>query len=756
MSKYSEVFRPNVLVTALAGPMAAMAMQGAAAQETSPAITTAQSTRKPVPTLQGVTVQAAREDGYKVDTAESPKFTAPLLDTPKSVTVVPAEVIQQSGSNSLQDALRTTPGITFGAGEGGNPIGDRPFIRGFDSGASIFVDGARDAGSQTRDTFNIENIEVIKGPSSAYGGKGSVGGMINLATKLPTKENFVQGSVGLGTDAYKRATLDGNYVLNDNTGLRLNAMAMDANTPGREAVGGHSWGFAPSVTFGLNSPTKVTLSYYHLQGQNMPDYSIPYARPAAQSSKANPSAPVKVNRNNFYGLVDRDFQHTQSDIATAIVEHAFSDKLTFRNTTRWGRSTNDYIVTNPDDSRGNVANGYVYRSSKNRDSATDTLINQTDFIAKFDTGRLKHSVLFGFEFSRDDTDNTPYNVVPGATGNTCNAALLASGDCTNLYNPNPGDIWTGRVGKMGYTQKTKTDTRAVYLFDTVEITKQWLVNGGVRYDSYRTSSFTPAYTNPNTGAAVAAVNLANNSSFFNYQAGIVYKPVEIGSIYVSYGTASTPPGTSNGDGSDNLTAQVQNLDPERSRAWELGTKWDLLDRRLSLTGAVFQIDKDNARVAVDANTTQNVGKQQVRGFELGFAGSVTDKWNVFGGYTFLDSELKNNGPVAANAANNGNQFPNTPKNSFSLWSTYQVLPALTVGGGAYYVSKVYGNVANSLYVPAYWRFDAMAAYRVNKNLTLQLNIQNLFDKTYYTKAFTAHYASLGAGRFGMLTANFRF
>ena len=754
MSKYSEVFRPNVLATALAGPMAAMAMQGAAAQEAAPA--SAQRDTRPVQQLQGVTVKAAREDGYKVDSAESPKFTAPLLDTPKSVTVVPAEVIQQSGSSSLQDALRPTPGITFGAGEGGNPIGDRPFIRGFDAGASIFVDGARDAGSQLRDTFNIENIEVIKGPSSAYGGKGSVGGMINIVSKLPTRENFVQGSVGIGTDAYKRATLDGNYVLNDNTGLRLNAMAMDANTPGREAVGGHSWGFAPSVTFGLNSPTKVTLSYYHLQGRNMPDYSIPYARPAAQSSKANPSGPANVDRNNFYGLVNRDFQKTQSDIATAIVEHAFSEKLTFRNTTRWGRSTNNYIVTNPDDSKGNVANGYVYRSSKNRDSSTDTLINQTDFIAKFDTGRLKHSVLFGFEFSRDDTDNTPYNVVPGASGSTCNAALFASGDCTSLYNPNPGDVWTGRVGKMGYTQNTRTDTRSVYLFDTVEITKQWLVNGGVRYDNYRTTSFTPAYNNPNTGASVAAVGLANNSSFFNYQAGVVYKPVDFGSIYVSYGTASTPPGTSNGDGADNLSVQSQSLDPERSRAWELGTKWDLLGRRLSLTGAVFQIDKDNARVSVDANTMQNVGKQQVRGFELGFAGSVTDKWSLFGGYTYLHSELKDNGPMSANAANNGNQFPNTPKNSFSLWSTYQVLPALTVGGGAYYVSKVYGNPANSLYVPAYWRFDAMAAYRVNKNLTLQPNIQNLFDKTYYTKAFTAHYAALAPGRFGMLTANFRF
>ena len=743
MSRYSEVFRPTALVTAIAGPMAVMAMQSAAAEEvaTQPA------------RLQSVTVQGQR-DAYKVDDAQSAKFTAPLLDTPKSVTIIPAEVIEQTGSITVQDALRTTPGITFGAGEGGIPIADRPFIRGFDSMASIFVDGARDAASQTRDTFNIERIEVIKGPSSTLGGKGSVGGMINTVSKLPRKENFIQGSIGIGTDAYKRATLDGNYLLNDNTALRLNAMAYDANTPGREAVGGHSWGFAPSITFGVTGPTKVTLQYYHLQGSDMPDYSIPYARTPAQVSKANPAGPAKVDRSNFYGLVDRDFRKTQTDIATAILEHQFSDRLTVRNLTRLGRSGNDYIVTMPDSSRGNVTRGYVHRGTRSRDSITKTLINQTDLTAKFDTGFLRHTALFGFEFSRDDTSNTPDNVMSNVSGTTCDAALLRSYDCTSLYRPNPGDPWRGRIGKRPATTNTTTDERAVYLFDTVEITRQWLVNGGVRYDSYSTSQFTPAYVNPNTNAAVAAVRLGNSSHFFNYQAGVVYKPVEYGSLYVSYGTASSPPGTTNGDGADNLSAQIQNLDPERSRAWELGTKWDLLGRRLSLTGAVFTINKDNARVAVDANTTQNVGKQRVKGFELGFAGNLTDKWGVFGGYTYLHSALQDNGAV--NRANNGNQFPNTPKHSFSLWSAYQVLPDFTVGGGAYYVAQVFGNPANSLYVPSYWRFDAMAAYRVNKHLTLQLNVQNLFNREYFTRAYTRHYASLAPGRFGMLTANFRF
>jgi catecholate siderophore receptor len=734
-------FELTPLAAALAGAVAAFAMQGASAQESQPA---AAPTGQAAPvTLERVTVTGKREDGYKVEEAQSPKFTAPLLDTPKSVTVVPAEVIQQSGSNSLQDALRTTPGITFGAGEGGNPIGDRPFIRGFDSMSSIYVDGVRDTASQTRDTFNIENIEVIKGPSSAFGGKGSAGGMINIVSKLPQAENFAQGSIGVGTDSYFRATADGNYVINDNTAVRLNALGYTANVPGRDEVDQNSWGFAPSVTFGMKSDTKVTLSYYHLQGNGMPDYSIPYARPFRQATKDNPTQPADVDRNNFYGLTDRDFQKTQSDIATATVKHDFRNGLVFSNTTRWGRSTNNYIVTNPDDSRGNVPNGFVWRNTKSRDSATETLTNQTDLTAEFHTGRFKHNALFGFEFSRDDTTNTPYVV---STGNgDCTPALVASFNCTSLFNPNPNDPWQGSITKSPNRQETKTNTRSVYLFDTMEITKQWMVNGGIRYDSYRTTSSTPA-TN---------TFISNDSNFFNYQAGVVYKPVEYGSIYVSYGTASTPPGSTNGDGADNISLAQRDLEPETARSVEIGTKWDLLAKRLSLTGAIFQIEKNNARVAVDNNTTINAGKQRVKGFELGFAGNLTDKWGVFGGYTYLNSELIDNGPQAANAANNGNQFPNTPKNSFSLWTTYQVLPALTVGGGAYYVDKVYANPANSAFVPSYWRFDLMAAYRVNKNLSLQLNVQNLFDKTYYTKAHN-HYGALGAGRFGMLTANFKF
>ncbi len=712
----------------------------AAVGQTAPAPTPATTT------LPAVKVQGAGDNDFQVRTSENPFFTAPLLDTPKSVVIIPQAVIQQTNSISLTDALRTTSGITFGAAEGGNPVGDRPFIRGFDSQGSIFVDSVRDTGSQTRDTFAIEQIEVMKGPSSAFSGRGSVGGSINLISKLARPDNFTQGLLSVGTDAYVRGIVDSNYMFNsDKAAVRIAAMGYSVDVPGREAVYGDRWGIAPSITFGLKSDTKVMLSYYHLNDRGMPDYSTPYDPRTGQ--------PVEVNRDNFYGLIDRDFRKGDTDIGTATITHDFGNKILFSNTTRYGRSTNDYIVTNPDDSTGNVILGSVWRNTKSRNSATTTLTNQTDITGEAIAYGFKHSFLVGLEFTRDQTYNNAYAV---ATGNrVCANNPVTSYNCTSLFTPNPSDPWQGSITAAPTSNTSTTNITSLYAFDTMEISAQWLVNLGLRFDDYRTTSNTPAY-NTAAGVPVATVNLRNDSNFVNYQAGVVYKPVPQGSIYAMVGSSSLPPGISNGDGADNITVTNQSLDPVSATGYEIGVKWDFLGGALSFTGAVFYTDIDNARVQVDANTFANVGKQNIQGFEIGAAGAITDRWNVFGGYTFLKSELRNNGPFGTNPANNGNKFPNTPENSFSLWTTYQVLPALTVGGGAYYVDKQFGNVTNTRWIPSYWRFDAMAAYTINKNLSLQLNVQNLTDEKYWDQAYSNHYAHQAAAAQGVLTLNYRF
>ncbi|CAN5258063.1 TonB-dependent siderophore receptor PiuA [soil metagenome] len=694
--------------------------------------------------------------GNKTDVLQSPKFTAPVLDTPKSIVVIPQQVIQQTASSTLQEALRTTPGITFAAGEGGTPNGDRPVIRGFDATSDTYVDGIRSTGSQSRETFAIDSVEILKGPSSAFSGRGSAGGSINLVTKQAQKDDFLRGTVAVGTDNYARATVDVNTMLGTDSAFRLAAMGHTFDQPGRDDVDGQRWGIAPSLTFGLNSPTRVKVNYYHLQSNDMPDYGLPYYNSGTLRSKDHPDTVVSnVSRDNFYGLKDRDFRTQSADIGTVAFEHDFSDNFTIRNATRYDRSTNDYIVTNPDDSSGNVPRGQVYRSYKSRNSSTEVVTNQTDGTLKFNVAGFKNTVNTGIEISREDTTNRPW-VVSNIGQRDCRIEPVTSFNCTSLYDPDAGDDWAGRIRQGDNPTNTVTNTRGVYAFDTVEITPQWLFNGGLRYDNYRIQAHTPAFTNPTTNAAVAAVNLQNNSSFWNWQAGAVYKPTLDSSVYLAYGTSSQPSGASNGDGNDNLAATIQNLKPERLRNLELGTKWDVLDGSLQLTAAVFHTQKTNARVQVDTTTFQTIGKQQIDGFEVGASGAITDQWQVFAGYTYLDSEIKDAGNFGTNALNEGNRFPQTPKQSVSLWSTYDLGHGFTVGGGAYGMARVYGNPANSLYVPGYWRFDAMASYRVNRNVTVQLNVQNLGDRRYFDRAFTTHMATVAAGRSAVLSASLAY
>ncbi|WP_025130758.1 TonB-dependent siderophore receptor, partial [Pseudomonas sp. PH1b] len=285
-----------------------------------------------------------------------------------------------------------------------------------------------------------------------------------------------------------------------------------------------------------------------------------------------------------------------------------------------------------------------------------------------------------------------------------------------------------------------------------------------RYDTFDTVANTNAVP---TATVKARSKLKDSSQFWNWQAGLVWKPMENGSVYASYATSATPAGALVGEGAEGnplaAGASTSDLQPEETVNYELGTKWNVFNDRLALTAAVFRTEKKNTRVLVDAMTYQNAGESRVDGLELGASGKITDKWQVFAGYSYLKSELVDagltgrNGAITAGAASaSGNQMPNTPKNSFSLWSTYDITSKLTVGGGAFYVDEVYGDTANTVYVPSYTRYDAMASYKLTKNVDLQLNVQNLTDKTYYDKAYAAHFANQAAGRTALMSANFHF
>ncbi|MFJ4453339.1 TonB-dependent receptor [Pseudomonas sp. NPDC089392] len=764
----SAVSSPRLIVSAIGVALSASSVYAADPAANSAITLDATS-------VNGKAEQASTD--YKVEKASSQKYTAPLVDTPRSVTVIPQQVIKDTNALSLQDALRTVPGITFGAGEGGNPQGDRPFIRGFDAQGDTYLDGVRDTGAQTREIFAIESVEVAKGPNSAIGGRGAAGGTINLVSKRAHLGNSLDGAWTWGSDQTQRYTFDGNYQFSDTVAGRLNLMTHESNVAGRDKVNYDRWGIAPSLAFGLGTPTRVNLDYYHLESDDLPDSGIPYTIPTGGSAARTSAHPSKPNdggdSDNFYGLTGRDFRKARVDIATFAIEHDLTDALTIKNTLRHGNSMQDYILTQPDDSKGNVNNGSVWRRANTRVGNTATTTNQTDLFGEFYLGGMKNSFSTGIELSREESKRSSYTVdtdtVPGGAANTnCTPGMIGatSGyNCTSLSNPNPDDPWNGSIARNYAGTDTKSNTRAIYVFDTLELTPDWLLNMGLRYDHFDTQFRTYDATGATVVNTKGVVSKGKDTSeFVTGQLGLVWKPAENGSIYVSYATSATPPGAMLGEGTEgnplgNTTDRTGNLlssdlEPEETTNYEIGTKWDLLDQRLSLAAALFRTEKENARVQVDTTTYENVGETRVQGIELSASGKLTDKWQVFAGYTYMEARQIDGGPL--NKANDGNQLPNTPNNSASLWTTYSITPKLTVGGGAFYVDDVYGSVANTTMVDSYVRYDAMAAYKLTKNVDLQLNVQNLTNEVYYDKAFSTHFANQAAGRTALLTTSVHF
>jgi len=705
-------------------------------------------------------VAGVQVEGHLAAEPVSPKFTADLLDTPRSVTVIPQVVIEQTAATSLQDILRTSPGITFGAGEGGQPLADRPFIRGQSSGNNVFVDGVRDSGGQVRDIFNLEQVEVVKGPDSAYNGRGSGGGSINLTTKQPKLVEETSASLRVGTDSYVRATIDTNYVLGETSAVRVNLMGAQGDVPQRDAVDFDTWGAAVAAALGLGTDSRMTLSYQHLTRNDMPDYGVPLSRKLPGVTPTETGI-LDVPRDAFYGLTARDYQKTTADIATLVGEHDINRAMTFRGVFRYAKTVNDYVVTNPGDGgSAQFVNGqwWMKRGLKSRYNPATTVAAVADIYGRFTTGAIEHSYDVGLELSREKNENASYAVTT-LSGAPCPAGFSdpGAGDCTLVYAPNPSDPWVGTIVRNPASH-SRTRTVGVYLFDTISFTDRWKLNLGVRHDEYAVEGSSISRTNETTYSDATW-------SFTSYQAGLIYKPTADSSLYISYGTSSTPPTISGGDqnaasgnGQGNLADVV--LEPEETTSIEAGVKWAFFGERLTTSAAIFRLTRENAQIQVEPGVYAQAGETEVRGLELAVSGQVTKAWSVFGGYTYMDSELVRG---AYNNVNVGDPLANTPEHSFSLFSTYQLTPAISLGGGAYYVSDSFGGNqggagggSNGVYAPEYWRFDAFASYRINDRMNLQLNVQNVTDEDYIARTNGVHHADYGPARQAMLTLNARF
>jgi catecholate siderophore receptor len=757
---------PTLATAALATSLALALPASAAAADAGPTTEQlASAKRLPAVNVEGTAAQ------YKVDQLSSAKFTEPLLDTPQTINVISKEIIQQQGATTLTEALRNSPGVgTFYVGENGSTsTGDAIYMRGFDSSGSIFVDGVRDLGSISRDVFDVEQVEVTKGPDGTEYGRTAPTGAVNMVSKQPTLHDAVSASLSYGSGDHKRATADLNRTFGDDAAFRLNVMGQDSGVAGRDHVKNDRWGVAPSLAFGLGTPTRVYLDYLHVKQTNVPDGGVPTIGLPGYSSP-DPARPFladapKVDPHNFYGT-DADHDHVSADMFTAIVEHDFSPDVALHDTFRWGRTRQDYLLMSFMGSAANLltpdpadpSTWTVARSNPNyKDQTNRIATNQLNLTASFATGAVVHDLSTGIELSQEKLNT-------GGLG-TLDGTLPAPAD---LYHPDwhaPGLVY----GDTGVSSRGKTDTYAAYLFDTLKFGEHWQVNAGARLDHYKTDFDStvacggrrgPDCGGLPAGSPVPGVDASKDGNLFGYKLGVLYKPAENGSIYANFAVGQEPPGgnglalSSSANSADNPV-----FDPEKARTTELGTKWNLLGGQLMLSGALYRTVVTN-QVVQDPTDLQyyQIGEKRVQGIELNAVGQITRNWAVSAGYTVMNATVATGPNVSEDGSDD---LAYTPKSAFTAWTTYHLPFNLTIGGGARYSGEMKrgtdGAVGTPAFTRAYWVFDAMASYPVNRHFDLQLNLYNLFDRKYVAAINKSGYRYTPATpRSGMLTANFRF
>lgn len=761
----------------------ATAFSSAIAMATVPALAQPPETSSQRAKLPTVTIDA-EAPGYKTETVSSPKFTQPLRDTPQTIQVITNQVFTQQGATTLTEALRNSAGVgTFYAGENGNTTtGDAIYMRGFDTSNSLFVDGIRDLGSISRDLFNIERVEVTKGPAGTDNGRSAPSGAINLATKQPLLENMIAGVVTTGTDGQNRATLDVNQTLNGFSGsaLRLNVLWQDSDVPGRDHVNHSRIGIAPSLGLNLDGDTRAYLNLLYVKQDNVPDGYVPTVGLPHWTPQPGlePLINQPVNSENFYGTRE-DHDDVTAKMATLRVEHDVSENVRLTNSLRWGETRQDYLLsafmsTGAVDEEGNPTGNirwthpndlstYTLARSNNtfKDIENKILTDQLNLRVDFATASIQHSVSAGVELTREE--QTSYGI-----------ASSGSRPATSLYAPDWNEVGNLSATRSGALSEGKTDTLAAYIFDTLKFGEKFLVTGGVRADRYETRYFNSAICNDGSGrgavacgglpvgSMVTTIDADTEDTLINWKLGAVYKPVTAASLYANYAISQQPPGGANFQLSESASsADNPNLDPQKAETFELGTKWNLADEALALHLAVFRTDVTNEINSLELNEQGNptqTGEKRVEGIELAAVGNITDNWSITAGYTHMDTSVEAGSTVTADGTPN---LSYTPDQAFTSWTTYRFPSGLMIGGGATYTGGLHrgrdGAVGTPAVTDSYTVVNAVVAYQISPNATLRLNAYNLFDEDYVAAINKSGYRYVpGTPRTLLVSADFIF
>ncbi|MEC5399532.1 TonB-dependent receptor [Uliginosibacterium sp. H1] len=696
-----------------------------AASTALPAVVYAQTSPQTLPT---VVVSGQQDQGYAAtQTTTATKTDTPLLDTPQSVTVVTPDQIRDQSAQSIAEATRYVPGVSFAQGEGNR---ETPIIRGISSTGDFFIDGIRDDVQYYRDLYNIENVEVFKGPNAMIFGRGATGGLINRVSKQPMWQALYGGSLTLGSDSNRRLTVDVNQPFNDVFAARVNGLYENSESY-RDGVTLERSGINPTVSMRPSAKTLVTLGYEYFKDDRIADRGISSYR----------GAPVDTDPSTFFGNAEGSPTWSQLNAFNALIEHRFDNGLLLRNRTRF--SDQDKFYRNVFPGAVNATGTTVAISAYDNATSRDSLFNQTDAIFDVTTGPVRHKLLVGTELGQQNTDN--FRNTGYFPGNVTSVQVPLSSPTTNLP-------VTYRQSATDADNTSESSVAALYVQDQLELTEQFLVVAGLRYDRFEVD-----YRNNRNGEKINTTD-----HLLSPRIGVIYKPVQPVSLYANYSIAYQPRA---GEQLSSLSASNAALEPEKFNNYEIGAKWDIRPG-LALSSALYQLDRTNVVVLdpTDPTNTRTIlsDGQRTKGFELGVAGRITPAWTVSGGYSYVDAKLTAN---TSATLREGATLGQVPQHTFALWNRYDFTPMWGAGLGLIHRTEMFASTeqtvtASNPYpnvtLPGYTRVDAAVFMKISKALTAQLNVENLFDKKYYSNAHSNTNITPGSPRAFRVSLNAAF
>ncbi len=674
--------------------------------------------------LQEVTVSGVRSLLHE-------KLPDDPLNTPQSLTIVSDKLMQSQSATRLEDALKNVPGITLNAGEGA-ARGDTVNLRGFSAFNDFFLDGVRDAAVYTRDSFDLQSVEVVKGPSAVLFGRGSTGGAINQVSKAPLLTPLDSVAADFGTNNLYRATTDVNVPLAATTAFRFNAMAESSDVADRDVARNRRWGAAPSLAFGIGEQDSLVFAYLHQQEDNIPDPGIPFVD----------GRPAPVPRDAFYGLAS-DRATTHDDIGTVRYKHDFSSTLSIADTLRYAHYEFSYIDTMPNFGAAPagpttpLSSILVGRDAPASAGTQTNLTDQIDLIAEIATGPVTHRIATGLELARQSYNLNRYT----NPFNSNNNWILP----TPLLDPDPYELEPAEP--VSQNQYTVAHSSSVYVTDTMGLSRYLDLVAGARYDRFSADYL------QTTLATGAQLDLSHVDRLGSPRAALIFKPTPMQSYYLSYGTSFDPSAEAL-----TLTTKTANLGPVKANTYEAGAKLAVLGGGLSVTGAVFRTEVDNAQTNDPENPTITVlnGDQRVDGVELSASGYLTQKWELFAGYTHLDPKTVASGTPGIV----GKEMPNVARNALNLWTEYEFNSAFEIGAGGNWLGTRFADSMETVRIPGYVVWNAMVSYKLTPKLQVQLNGLNLFNRLYYDAPYytsvSENHVILGAGRSAALNVRMTF